>query len=145
MILQSSAYIRHVKFRRLFFQTFIKHACMTPCLEDNQFSQNATDRNFSLLLGNAGLGKRKISFRPAWVACKDLHTEETLFETEYRRKAVISGSLSPRHGASSGCGWRNGLRYGGYLRIYWISSRRQPRKGDAPPGGVRRGANNSSP
>jgi len=30
---------------------------------------------------------------------------------------VISGSLSPRHGASSGCGWRNGLRYGGYLRI----------------------------
>ena len=26
---------------------------------------------------------------------------------------VISGSLSPRHGASSGCGWRNGLQYGG--------------------------------
>jgi hypothetical protein len=24
-----------------------------------------------------------------------------------------SGSLSPRHGASSGCGWRNGLQYGG--------------------------------
>ena len=23
------------------------------------------------------------------------------------------GSLSPRHGASSGCGWRNGLLYGG--------------------------------
>jgi len=22
-------------------------------------------------------------------------------------------SMSPRHGASSGCGWRNGLRYGG--------------------------------
>jgi hypothetical protein len=27
--------------------------------------------------------------------------------------AVISGSLSPQHGASSGCGWRNGLQYGG--------------------------------
>ena len=27
------------------------------------------------------------------------------------------GSLSPRHGASSGGGWRNGLRYGGQLRI----------------------------
>jgi len=26
---------------------------------------------------------------------------------------VISGSLSPRHGASSGCVWRNDLRYGG--------------------------------
>jgi len=36
---------------------------------------------------------------------------------------VISGSLPPRHGASSGCGWRNGLQYGGWLRIYWISSR----------------------
>ena len=27
--------------------------------------------------------------------------------------AKISGSLSPRHGTSSGCGWRNGLQYGG--------------------------------
>ena len=27
--------------------------------------------------------------------------------------AVISGSLSPRLGASSGYGWRNGLQYGG--------------------------------
>jgi len=26
---------------------------------------------------------------------------------------VICGSLSPQHGASSGCGWRNGLQYGG--------------------------------
>jgi hypothetical protein len=25
-------------------------------------------------------------------------------------QSMISGSLSPRHGASSGCGWRNGLR-----------------------------------
>ena len=25
----------------------------------------------------------------------------------------VCGSLSPRHGASSGCGWRNGFRYGG--------------------------------
>jgi hypothetical protein len=25
----------------------------------------------------------------------------------------VCGSLSPRHGASSGCGWRNGLLYGG--------------------------------
>jgi len=28
-------------------------------------------------------------------------------------KAVISGSLSPRHGASPACRWRNGLQYGG--------------------------------
>ena len=25
---------------------------------------------------------------------------------------VINGSMSPRHGASSGCGWRSGLQYG---------------------------------
>ena len=27
--------------------------------------------------------------------------------------SMWGGSLSPRHGASSDCGWRNGLRYGG--------------------------------
>ena len=26
------------------------------------------------------------------------------------RSAIISGSLSPLHGASSGCGWRNDLQ-----------------------------------
>ena len=31
--------------------------------------------------------------------------------------SMCSGSLSPRHGASSGCGQRNGLQYGGQLRI----------------------------
>jgi hypothetical protein len=29
------------------------------------------------------------------------------------QEPCVSGSLSPRHGASSGCGWRNCLRYGG--------------------------------
>jgi hypothetical protein len=42
------------------------------------------------------------------------------------------GSLSPRHGASSGCGWRNDLRYGGRLRVYWISNRGQPTRGGPP-------------
>ena len=32
--------------------------------------------------------------------------------------SMISGFLSPRYGASSGCGWRNGLKYGGQLRFY---------------------------
>jgi hypothetical protein len=40
--------------------------------------------------------------------------------------SAISGSLSQMHGASSLCGWRNGLQCGGYLPIYWISSRGQP-------------------
>jgi hypothetical protein len=30
----------------------------------------------------------------------------------YFFEAVISGSLSPQHGVSSGCGWRSGLQYG---------------------------------
>jgi hypothetical protein len=27
----------------------------------------------------------------------------------------MSGFVSPRHGASSGCGWRNGLQYGDWV------------------------------
>jgi len=49
---------------------------------------------------------------------------------------LISGSLSPRHGASSGCGWRNGLYYGRQLRIYRNSSRRQPSRGGPPAWGL---------
>ena len=45
---------------------------------------------------------------------------------------VISGSQSPRHGASSGCRWRNGLQYGGELRIYWIGSCGQTTRGGPP-------------
>ena len=49
--------------------------------------------------------------------------------------------LSPQHydhdkwvtvTTTSGCGWRNSLQYGGYLRAYWISSCRQPTWDDAP-------------
>jgi hypothetical protein len=36
---------------------------------------------------------------------------------------MISGSLSPRHGTSSGCAWNNGHPYGGKLRVH--SSRGQ--------------------
>jgi hypothetical protein len=49
---------------------------------------------------------------------------------------MIRGSLSPRHGASSGCGWRNGLQYGGKLRIHSISIREQPEKGGPPAWGL---------
>jgi archaellin len=36
-----------------------------------------------------------------------------------KNRNIISGSLSSRHGASSCCGWKNGVpRYEGYLRIY---------------------------
>jgi len=36
----------------------------------------------------------------------------TYFSTVFHRP-MGGGSLSPRHGASSGCGWSKGLRYGG--------------------------------
>jgi hypothetical protein len=52
---------------------------------------------------------------------------------------VHASPLSPRHGASSGCGWRNGLQYGGSLRIYWISSRGQPTRGGPPAWGLGEG------
>jgi hypothetical protein len=46
--------------------------------------------------------------------------------------ATLSTSLSPQHCASSGCGWRNNLKYEGYLPIYWISSHGQPKRGATP-------------
>jgi hypothetical protein len=46
------------------------------------------------------------------------------------------GPLSPRHGASSGCGWRESSGYGGQLRIYWISSRGQTIRGGPPAWGL---------
>jgi len=38
--------------------------------------------------------------------------ERTVILTHIINQEMISGSLSPQHGTSSGCGWRNGLRYG---------------------------------
>jgi hypothetical protein len=38
---------------------------------------------------------------------------ELYFGVVVCRRAMLSGSLSPRHGVSSGCGWRNGLGYEG--------------------------------
>ena len=32
--------------------------------------------------------------------------------------SIVSGSQSPQHGTSSGCKWRNGLQYGGLLKVY---------------------------
>jgi len=39
-------------------------------------------------------------------------------EEEEVEEPMISRYLSPQHGASSGCEWRNGLQYGVYLRVY---------------------------
>jgi hypothetical protein len=58
---------------------------------------------------------------------------------------VVSGSLSPRHGASSGCGRRNGLQI---WRVAANSLNKQSRtadKGWSLSFEVGRGANNSSP
>jgi hypothetical protein len=42
-----------------------------------------------------------------------IKTNDELNDLIRNNVCVISGSLSPRNGASSGCGWRNGLQYGG--------------------------------
>jgi len=36
-----------------------------------------------------------------------------LIRDSVREITTVSGSLSRQHGAPSGCGWRNGLQYGG--------------------------------
>ena len=55
-----------------------------------------------------------------------------IFGTPLAIQAKLSGSLSPRHGVSSGSGWRNSLQIWRVVRIYWISSRGQPTKGGPP-------------
>ena len=56
--------------------------------------------------------------------------------TSVRHLYISSASQSPRHGASSGCGGRNGLRYGGELRINWINCSGKPTRGGPPAWGM---------
>ena len=46
---------------------------------------------------------------------------------------MMRGFVSPLHGASSGCGRRNSLQYGGQQAVYLIRSRGQPTTGGPPP------------
>ena len=55
---------------------------------------------------------------------------------------VISGSLSPRYGASSGCGWRNGLQIRNEASNVFNKPSRTAEKGWSFSLEVGRGANN---
>jgi hypothetical protein len=67
-----------------------------------------------------------------------LHNFNTLVKPLYWRLkpkkeiVLLCGSLSPRHGASSGCGWRRRPPDIEELWIYWISSGAQPTRGGLP-------------
>ena len=86
----------------------------------------------------------KLSQLPCTGQCKRSMSKCTAIDSLYSYKnikgnvllivlnSVISGSLSPWHGASPGCGWRNGLQYGGQLQRYWIRSHGQPTRGGLP-------------
>jgi hypothetical protein len=62
-------------------------------------------------------GRRLIHVANAVSVCPCVHPPLKTLKSGYSKfmcsQTVISGSLSPRHGAYVGCGWRNGLRYGG--------------------------------
>jgi hypothetical protein len=68
-----------------------------------------------------------------------------LFFNFVSRGATISGSLSPRHGVSSGCGWRNGLRIWRVAANTLNKQSRTADKGWPSSLEVGRGANKSSP
>ena len=57
---------------------------------------------------------------------------------------MICESLSPRHGASSGCGWRNDLQLWRVAANILNKQSRTADKGWSSSLGVGRGANNSS-
>jgi hypothetical protein len=59
--------------------------------------------------------------------------------------SLISGSLSPRHGASSGCGWRNGFQMWRVAANTLNKQSRTANKGWTSSFGVGLGANNTSP
>jgi hypothetical protein len=59
--------------------------------------------------------------------------------------SLLGGSLSPRHGASSGCGWRNGLQLRRVAANTLNKQSRTADKGWSFSLGIGRGANNSSP
>jgi hypothetical protein len=56
---------------------------------------------------------------------------------------MLGGSLSPQHGASSGCGWRNGLQLWRVAANIMNTQLRTNDKGWSSSLGVGRGANNS--
>jgi hypothetical protein len=60
-------------------------------------------------------------------------------------KTVLSWSLSPRHGASSGCGWRNGLQLRRVAENTLNKQSRTADKGWSSSLAVGIGANKSSP
>jgi len=60
-------------------------------------------------------------------------------------RPAISRSLSPRHGASSGCGWRNGLQYGRVTANILNKQSRAAETGWSSSLGVQRGVKSSSP
>ena len=90
--------------------------------------------------GNGHISKHstiKIRYNIVILKCQVMQNQHSsLLLSGYIKHHVMSGPLSPRHGAPSSCRWRNGLRYGGQLLIYRISSRGQPTRGGPPAWGL---------
>jgi hypothetical protein len=70
---------------------------------------------------------------------------EAYFSFDMNTGTMLGGSLSPQHGTSSGCGWRNGLQL---WRVAANILNKQQQTNDkewSTSLGVGRGVNNSSP
>jgi hypothetical protein len=87
-----------------------------------------------------GSNRIKLRYGCTYVANGILHTIRNysdIFTTSRHNTiivtmmAMIIWSLSLRHGVSLGFRLRNGLQYG-VLRVYWISSRKQPTRSGPP-------------
>jgi hypothetical protein len=70
---------------------------------------------------------------------------------EFKKKTIITTNkcflepLSPQHGASNGCGWRNGLQLGRLAANILNKQPRTDNRGWSSSLGVGRGVSNSSP
>jgi hypothetical protein len=74
-----------------------------------------------------------------------LESSETRWTQQFVSCPMLGGSLSPQHGASSGCGWKNSLQIWRLTANILNKQSRTDNKGWPSSLGVGRGVNNPSP
>lgn len=119
-------------------QTCRRRACKVPqfpCRWWFTHLLNSTIQHKSIIASAAKKKKIvKLSMFQPWNShfWENDFIKKWLVRAQVKIFASCRGSLSLRHGASFGCGWRNDIQYGGWQQKYWIRSHGQVKR-DGPP------------
>jgi hypothetical protein len=126
--------------------TRTRRQCVHNWLGNVHISQHAAHvRSASLLLLDTQCVKARVGFCIEKKITGAVGRALANIHPGMRTHTVLSGSLSLRHGASSGCGWWNGLQLWRVAANTLNKQSRTANKGWSSSLGVGRGANNSSP